>query len=100
ARQLRITDLVRSWTEQLSARGMVLRDEDLLVDEPQVVGVDDEALADGRALRLRQERRLRCEERNAGGRQNQRQHRDDGTVPGPRPPQPETIRRSHMPSPQ
>ena len=75
---------------------MRLRHEDLLEDESQILRVEDEAGTNRRALHLRLQRHLRRKARNTCRRKNQGEHRHDGTVPGPRPPQPETIRRSHM----
>jgi hypothetical protein len=45
--------LQRAGAEQRPAGGMLLRDEDLLEDEPQIFRVDVETLADRRNLLLR-----------------------------------------------
>ncbi len=86
ARELRVADLIRPGAEELAAGGMSLRHENLFVDETQISRGEDEAVPDRRDLRLRQQRRLWREERNPCRRHNQGERRDDGTVPGPRPP--------------
>src|SRR5205823_2199630 len=76
ARQLRVRDLVGSRTEKRSTGGVILRHEDLFIDEPQVAGSKVEPLADRGGLLLRVNGRL--EYRTSNWRQGHCDHHRDG----------------------
>jgi hypothetical protein len=79
ARQLRIVDLVRTLAKQLATSCVILGDQNLVVDEPQVVCVDDESLPDRRSLGLH--RGLRQERRGDAGEEHCGDHHERPPLP-------------------